>query len=439
MSNSAQQDKSLQKKMLTLCKGSVLCIFTVSMLTIVIRSSITMHDETGKTFEILKNLPIFIILCMLYIKVQSCSSFETFEYNLKIFILSMQTTLLLLFLKGILTGDQLLYLRCFYKVNCYTYLLMACKFNIESKLNHQIHNYLIVVNLIMVAFMAIFYSLDEIREEAYVALFLSFQTRSTLNMSLIYTQLFNKTSIKNKINLERYENIFNNIKSSFISVNLTKLDVSYNNGFQTLVKHIDKISLSTGFFENTPSDLTKFMEANENSFEFKSFLKEYGLFDKFNEEHNGSQKYTIRKMKFFKQVFYLIKILKCLQNKDNAETDLSICFKCNHFEKNQKFGYLGNFVVDNTKDDSMYYEFTYRKSIIQEVEIIDIMLNDITEICQIEEVKADNKYRKSYLSNVAHEFKAPIQILLITVNELSKFTFPKEAEQLIISIIRISM
>jgi len=55
------------------------------------------------------------------------------------------------------------------------------------------------------------------------------------------------------------------------------------------------------------------------------------------------------------------------------------------------------------------------------------MLTNKSEIIKIEEEKADNKYRKTYLSNVAHEFKAPIQVLMITVSELSKLNFPDSA------------
>ncbi len=38
----------------------------------------------------------------------------------------------------------------------------------------------------------------------------------------------------------------------------------------------------------------------------------------------------------------------------------------------------------------------------------------------MDQEKAYNKYRKGYLSNVAHEFKAPIQVLILKVKELSK-------------------
>ena len=99
----------------------------------------------------------------------------------------------------------------------------------------------------------------------------------------------------------------------------------------------------------------------------------------------------------------------------SQNSDFSVCFKCDYFEKNQIFAYLGNFVAINIEDNTekAIYEFTYRKSFVLGVNSIDFMLNDITKVVQSEEEKADNKYRKSYLSNVAHEFKAPIQILLI--------------------------
>ena len=88
---------------------------------------------------------------------------------------------------------------------------------------------------------------------------------------------------------------------------------------------------------------------------------------------------------------------------------------------------LINYVNFKCNDDKQYFDFLYRRSRISNIELIDIILSNKTEIIKVEEEKADNKYRKSYLSNVAHEFKAPIQVLMLTVGELTKFPFPEKA------------
>ena len=292
-------------------------------------------------------------------------------------------------------------------------MFMASKMNLESILNKQTHKYFLIINFMMVALMALFYKIEDIKEEILFCSWLMFQTRSTLNISIVYFKLFKKITKNNQINLERYENIMSNIKSSFISINRTKLMISYNESFTSLVEQLDSQELRDCFFiENY--ETTNNSNGYQTSPEFITFLVQYELNDLFVKEED-SQKLKNRKHKFIRQLFFLNKIFKCLKNKGTEEqTDFSICFKCSNFEKKQKFGNLGNFSLDTKSNETMFYEFTYRKSIVMGVEIIDIILNDITKICQIVAVKADNKYRKSYLSNVAHEFKAPIQILLET-------------------------
>ena len=140
-------------------------------------------------------------------------------------------------------------------------------------------------------------------------------------------------------------------------------------------------------------------------------------------------KKVIKKSIFFKKLFYVHKIFKFLKKSKNTE-DLNFekVFKSEFFNEYQKFSLLDSFTLKSkVTNENEYYDVSFRRSKIHEVEIIDIMLTNHTEVIKNIQEKADNIYRKFYLSNIAHEFKAPIQVLMISVAELSKLNFPKTA------------
>ena len=101
------------------------------------------------------------------------------------------------------------------------------------------------------------------------------------------------------------------------------------------------------------------------------------------------------------------------------------------FETKQEFSELGTFQLNSleTNNNDFIVEMSYRKSDFEGVQLIDLMIEDITNIVKAEEEKADIKYRRQYLSNVAHEFKAPIQVLLATVFEIDKSKLPEDIKK----------
>ena len=188
--------------------------------------------------------------------------------------------------------------------------------------------------------------------------------------------------------------------------------------------------LHEGFYLTSPEDIDLFYKSTVNSLYFRNFLDQYALINYFQRVETGKK--HIKQMRFFKKLFYLCKILRCLKSfTENEDIELTKVFTSDYFKSDQKFDLLGSFVLNSKlTHENEYFDFLFRKSRILDVELIDIMLNNNTKIIKIEQEKADNKYRKSYLSNVAHEFKAPIQVLMITVSELSKQNFPKSATSL---------
>jgi len=143
---------------------------------------------------------------------------------------------------------------------------------------------------------------------------------------------------------------------------------------------------------------------------------------------NLSTKKAYKKLIFFKKLFYLSKILKEFYHKEEGynnfvNSDLfNKLINSKIFTENEEFLDLGIFqhIPDVTKNNNdCIVNIHYRKSVIEGIELIDLIMDDITTIIKVEEEKADNKYRRQYLSNVAHEFKAPIQVLLSTVLDIN--------------------
>jgi len=386
--------------------------------------------------EALRPAIVLVTLIGIDIQINKCTSFDHFDMVLLLVIGIIQfsfilTMLIPFFIDNVIS--PVASIKSFYKIGLLHVLLINGKFNLESKGIKRLYTSYLVSMFIITVLLLAKYPLSYVIDEVLIFLLIIFISGINLNASLIYFDIFRKLLIKNKINIDKYENILDNLKSSFISINLTNLDISHNRSFKAIVESIDSLKCYEGFYENDVDSLEVFFKNDYNSDNFKKFLESNKLKQLYKEKYirNISDKKSLKVVKFFKQIYYLINILEYLKDKDNEIIKINSIFTSEVFKNGQNFSSLGNYILENKMaKENQYFEVLFRNSVISDIEHIDIMINDNTQIILIEEERADTKYRKSYLSNVAHEFKAPIQILLITVNELSKLNFPKEAEEL---------
>jgi len=429
--NAYQNEKQVQK-ILTLNKNTLSMVTRYFMIICVLKIiySFAYHSQ------IYRALLIFLVIASFDMKINKSKTFEEFDTCLIIILgaielIFISTALVPLFNDNIFSLQA--NTKAFYKICILPLLLINGIFNLESRGIKILYISYLASLSIIVLLLLLKHEFNEVVDEFLIFCLVIYISAVNLISKLIYFETFKKLLIKNKINLDRYENIIDNLKSSFISINLTNYKITYNCSFKSIVESIDSLKYYEGFYETEIESLKLFYENDYKTERFRQFLDKNNLLDIYENRYidNISDKKSLKIIKFFKQLYYLIKILQFLQDKDNQNIDISSLFNCENFKKGQKFSCLGNFILANklTKENQ-YFEFMYRKSDVSGIEHIDIMLNDNTQIISIEQERADTKYRKSYLSNVAHEFKAPIQILMITVNELSKLNFPKEAEEL---------
>ena len=112
----------------------------------------------------------------------------------------------------------------------------------------------------------------------------------------------------------------------------------------------------------------------------------------------------------------------------------------------EKYKKIGNFFVNsNTTNSSSNistnhttFDMLFRSSAIFGVDFIDILFYDTTAITQIEKEKANTEVesRKQYLSIVSDKFMTPIQVLLLSINNIAKVfkdqnkALPKDFEEI---------
>ena len=278
--------------------------------------------------------------------------------------------------------------------------------------------------------------------------------------------------MENKINKSKeeyylnYANIFNVIKSPIITIDKANYNIETNQSFKNLlevmnfpriIKKSEKdISRSKFSFEdfskNNIENLKDFFEL-ENQEDFKNFLKEINI--KIEYDFKSEKQISERKLKkliFVKKIFFLNKMLNSFIPKNSADkigsrkstnkmilNDILNTFFVKTGKFNDNFINAGEFIIPKSKNNLSNLsnmtnnqdkinsistvEIQYQKTKINDLELMNIIINDTTDHTNFEEEKVLNKVKKDYLSNVAHEFKSPIQVLILIVREIaSKFT-----------------
>jgi len=442
-----QKEKTI-KKILNLNKNTMKTFNEVSMSLCVIKILAEYYQGNNNFMEILR--PCIFLVIMIYVnyKLYKCKTFDEIEFYFFAFLTIVQTGLEITLFVGCFYDNLFSSVKAFYKLTGFTCLILGGKFTLENKGADKVYYGFMTSLLITTFLLLITFPLSEVKDEFVGIIVILMISRSNYNSSNIYFDTFKKLLVKNEINIERYDNIIQNLKACFISINITNFEISTNNSFKSLVEFIKSDHLHDGFFNYSKESLTLFKNNYYNSEDFIYFLDEYQFKNVFNASKlnpQGNNKLSEKKIykiiKFFKQLYYLTQILENLEvngkevqaevQVEEALPNFSKIFTSEFFQKDEKFANFGNFVLINKSSNKRkFYGVTYLKSIVSGIELIDIMINDNTNIILAEEERADTKYRKSYLSNVAHEFKAPIQILLISVIDLSKVFFTKEAQKL---------
>jgi len=65
-----------------------------------------------------------------------------------------------------------------------------------------------------------------------------------------------------------------------------------------------------------------------------------------------------------------------------------------------------------------YYEILYRKIELNKNYLIDLIMNDITEIKIAEKIESENKYKQLFLAKIAHEFKTPLISIIGIIDKI---------------------
>ena len=89
---------------------------------------------------------------------------------------------------------------------------------------------------------------------------------------------------------------------------------------------------------------------------------------------------------------------------------LSICW----VSDSKEFNRIGYFKSVNEPN---FFEIFVRKLNLEE-EVIELLINDITEIKQAEKINSENKYKQMILAKIAHEFKTPLITIISLIQKI---------------------
>ena len=430
-------NKKTFERILEVNKNSIsVILYTAILLSaarIIYLLTIKLENLYEYAFSIIPPSVVIFLVALLIWKIKKAATLDRFDdYFTCIFTVLLSIMFLGLLFRTLLSVEikTIHTIKSFYRISSVSMLFLASKINLENKWLRFIYYSYFLTMVLSLLILQHKEKLSDIQDDLIIGIFQIIISITSYNASNKYNDEFKKLYIKNEINIGRLTNIFNNIKQILISINVTKYLIYINSEFDSIIKHIDLVDIYQGFCLESQEDIDNFKKMTKTS-DFHEFLIQFALLERFNKQETKVTT-NFRKLKFFKKLYFLFKIFKHLKNtKSNDDLNIEKIFESEYFCVDQKFFLLDRFSLKSklTKENE-YYDVSFRRSKIYDVEIFDIMLANNTEVIKIEQEKADNKYRKSYLSNVAHEFKAPIQVLMISVNELSKLNFPKSAANL---------
>ena len=385
--------------------------------------------------------------------IQNVKTVNDFDFYITIMILGLYAfTISISYCAFIYEIPTFLQISYVYKIFIYTTYLLKFRSNSNQFLNSVILVSQIITTIIVLLFSFIRNNFDIriVLEQTFSTSLMLYLIYSNLNISHKFNILFEKILKKNDINITKYQNILNNLKTHLISINISEFKIRFNSIFDSLLL---KINLSTPIRKEINEvfndEDNNYSDENGNNInidgeemffnqvEYTTFLDFIGI--DLNHKDNLSKKKQLRRKIFYKKLYYVHKILNFFTKKNECNnndvlfenSDIILKIIKDDFNKfNDQFTNLDNYYINNdSANEECIVNISYRKSKVKNVELIDIILDDITTIVKVEEEKAENKFKRQYLSNVAHEFKAPIQVLLMTIKQIDVKSLPKKEQE----------
>ena len=252
-------------------------------------------------------------------------------------------------------------------------------------------------------------------------------------------QNYNKSMWENDFNSEKFKSMFKNLITPIIKINKEHYTIEINDIFKDFLR---KIKDNTGdvdcFLDESNQATEYFRQVTKISEEYIIFYKHYmtGTTVTNNASRKNSlQIFEITELSidnFYRKLYYLDKIFKTFKSYKTHEGTkkklinkvinlfdlIFIDSKC--FSEEEKSKIIGHYYIQNSELTT--FDMSFRKSTICDVEMIDILFYDTSNITQIEKAKAETEVesRKHYLSLVSDKFMTPIQVLLVLINDITK-------------------
>jgi len=274
-----------------------------------------------------------------------------------------------------------------------------------------------------------------------------------------YFENYNKAMWENEFKTEKFNSLFKNIITPIVKINTSNYIIEYNDNFIAFFeKLIDCKEDVKGFLDISEEAVEHFKKETKITEEYIQFYQNLCLKNDNIQLSSKISKTGINAMNifqidelsiniFYKQLFYLNKIFRHFKTdktksyiqsssifppKKNTHNFYStgkasnlfdiIFSDSNNFDGANKYKKVGNFFIDNQNLNKTTFDMLFRKFNIYGVDIVGILFYDTTIITQIEKEKANSEVesRKQYLSKVSDKFMTPIQVLLLSIENIAK-------------------
>ena len=177
--------------------------------------------------------------------IQNVKTVNDFDFYITIMILGLYAfTISISYCAFIYEIPTFLQISYVYKIFIYTTYLLKFRSNSNQFLNSVILVSQIITTIIVLLFSFIRNNFDIriVLEQTFSTSLMLYLIYSNLNISHKFNILFEKILKKNDINITKYQNILNNLKTHLISINISEFKIRFNSIFDSLLL---KINLST--------------------------------------------------------------------------------------------------------------------------------------------------------------------------------------------------